>query len=856
MRHPSPGSDSPTLNHRRDVQHPPVAARHAVPADLLAARLAEDMAAAWRQGGRPRLEDYLARHAELAASPPSALLLLEEECRLRRAAGETFDEAELDARFPQWRPELRALCARLDRPAEAGTCFPEAGATLGDLRLLAELGRGARGRVFVALQSDLGDRPVVLKVTARAGDEHLALARLQHTHVVPLYWVRDFPAHDLRGLAMPYLGGATLKQLLDDLAPLSFRTRTGADLAAALQRQPAVVPVTPTGAGPARQFLARASYVQAVCWIGACLADALQYAHERGLLHLDLKPSNVLLSADGQPMLLDFHLARGPLEPGDPVPAWFGATPGYASPEQWQAFRATEASGPVPARVDGRADIYSLGVLLYELLGGINPPAGEPSRPALRLCNPLVSVGLADVIDKCLAPDPAGRYADAGRLAADLRRHLADQPLRGVANRSLAERWGKWRRRRPYDLPVLVLGLLIALATLVVGWLVEDRVGRHRQEAEAALADARRPGQDPAEAVRLLETGLKVARDAPGNDELAARLEAALHAARQTLAADRLHRLVERLRFMVDPQALPLRRVRPLAARCREAWATRSLIRERLTDAAAGLSQDMRADLLDLAVVLADLEIRLAEPGARESAHRCALALLDEARTWLGPTPALDREEQRHAAALGLADRAELVGRRAAAHPPRTAWEHYALGRSRLRAGDLAGAHAAFRRAIAAEPQRFWPHFYAGVCSQRLGQPRAALQDFDICVALAPRAAECFANRALARAALGQTKEALNDSARALEIKPDLAGAALNRGILYYQLRDYDRALADLRRARENGADPAAVYYNLAVVYLAQDNRAAALSSVRKALQYREDLPEARALLARLTGAH
>ena len=97
--------------------------------------------------------------------------------------------------------------------------------------------------------------------------------------------------------------------------------------------------------GPYRGTLARSTYVQAIAWIGACLADGLQYAHDRGLVHMDIKPSNVLLTGDGQPMLLDFHLARGAIDPADPLPRGLGGTTAYASPEQRAAMASIRQAG-------------------------------------------------------------------------------------------------------------------------------------------------------------------------------------------------------------------------------------------------------------------------------------------------------------------------------------------------------------------------------------------------------------------------------------------------------------------------------------------------------------------------------
>ena len=104
--------------------------------------------------------------------------------------------------------------------------------------------------------------------------------------------------------------------------------------------------------GPAIGFLKQASYEQAVCWIGSCLAEGLHHAHERGLLHLDIKPSNVLLAGDGQPMLLDFHLAHevGPALCGQLQRV--GGTAGYMSPEQQRSIQALRGDRSISIALD------------------------------------------------------------------------------------------------------------------------------------------------------------------------------------------------------------------------------------------------------------------------------------------------------------------------------------------------------------------------------------------------------------------------------------------------------------------------------------------------------------------------
>src|SRR5947209_7617981 len=178
----------------------------------------EAMVAAWARGEWVGVEEVLARRPGLGDE--AAVRLIYEEVGLRREAGQEVPTSEVVGRFPRWKGELEVLlrCDRLLRPSARVGRFPEVGERLGPFRLVAELGRGASGRTYLGTEPELADRPVVLKLVADDQEEHLSLARLQHTHIVPLFSVRSFPERGLRALCMPSLGGSCLAKILDALA--------------------------------------------------------------------------------------------------------------------------------------------------------------------------------------------------------------------------------------------------------------------------------------------------------------------------------------------------------------------------------------------------------------------------------------------------------------------------------------------------------------------------------------------------------------------------------------------------------------------------------------------------------------
>jgi serine/threonine protein kinase len=811
-------------------------------AEELGSQLVDELASRWRHGKGPSAEELRADHQRLCEHPEVAVRVIYEEICQREQAGDEVNTLEVISRFPQWQGELEVLmgCHRLMESSPKRPKFPGPGERLGEFRLISELDRGAAGRVFLATQPGLSDRPVVVKLTPCTGGEHLSLARLQHTHIVPLYLAQDFPERNLRALCMPYVGGLSLARVLKNLGEKPAAERRGSDLAAVLEQALAASSTPLPKHGPALQFLARASFEQAICWIAACLADALDYAHERGLVHLDVKPSNVLLAADGQPMLLDFHLAREPISADGTGAQWMGGTAGYMSPEQQAVLAAIGDGRRAGIAVDGRADLYSLGMLVYESLGGEVPDLSATTLPRLETFNPHVSPGVADIVHKCFAPAPADRYASAASLAEDLRRHLASLPLRQVANRSLVEQFRKWRRRRPQSVTSAAMVLVIVAAAAL---LARSQWSGRLREADAALVHGQQQLDHLAyeAAEQSFRRGLTAIEGWPLSGSRVQQLREQLQRTGRLQAAENLNHLVEQLRFLDIHQTLPAAASRDLADGCRAVWGKRSaLIGESKPAADTVIGEQIRADLVELVLLWNRLEQR--RETANRAAQREAAEALAEADRLFGPHLALDL--------VRLTGKPEKVMQLT----PRTASEQVAVGRFWLAADELSRAASHFEQAVSLEPQSFWPNFYLAICAYRQQDFDQAVSGFSACVAVAPHRSQCYYNRALAQAAAGNIERAIQDDGKALAIDGGLSAAALHRATLYCRLENYAAAEADLKHAEASGADAASLHYTRALVYLARGDRSAALFSAEQALALRPDHDDAQSLKQRLMG--
>jgi hypothetical protein len=375
---------------------------------------------------------------------------------------------------------------------------PESPRRLGDFEVVRELGRGGMGVVYEARQVSL-NRRVALKVLGgglglsgnavqRFRREAEAAAKLHHTNIVPVYATgEEDGAHFY---AMEVIAGPSLDRVLRQLRANQSGQAPVAEPARDLVQTTDLVEDTGIAeeAGlSASPLSSGGAYFDTVARMMAEVADALEHAHRQGVVHRDVKPSNLLLSPAGRLSLNDFGLARMLEQPGMTITGEFVGTPAYTSPEQI-------ASGRIP--VDHRTDVYSLGATLYELLTLQPPFTGrqrdqvlaqivqkEPSPP--RKLNKQVPVDLETICLKCLEKDPDRRYQTAGQLADDLRRYVNRFAI-AARRAGPVERVHKWMRRHPG----LAAGVGLALLALSLAGFFAVQSWRDRQEHLAAVEKA------------------------------------------------------------------------------------------------------------------------------------------------------------------------------------------------------------------------------------------------------------------------------------------------------------------------------------------------------------------------------
>lgn len=421
--------------------------------------------------------------------------------------GEPISHVSWVQEFPQLQSYIERMMLDIDalckipseRKSHSGVAFAPSsvtqGSVLGDFEILQELGRGGMGVVYLAQQRSL-QRRVALKMLpfaaildsnqiARFHTEAQAAASLHHPNIVPVYSVGC--ERGVHYYSMQYIDGQTVEAFLDSLKQGTPSQHAWTD---SYSTSPAAAQVESVAHGiqSTRRTSKSTPYIRQIAGKMAHVAMALSFAHSRGVIHRDIKPSNLMIDRQGNLWLTDFGLAR--IQDGQSVTidGDLVGTLRYMSPEQ--------ANGQTHL-VDHRADIYSFGVTLYEMLtlryafDGSDRyqvmAAIQRAKPALpRSINPSIPADLETIVAKCMSPDKDERYATAGDLADDLYRFLNHQPI-AARRPSVADRLGKWALRKKKWVAVAAMAMLmLAIGSMAFTFFIFQQRNRAEMFANNA----------------------------------------------------------------------------------------------------------------------------------------------------------------------------------------------------------------------------------------------------------------------------------------------------------------------------------------------------------------------------------
>jgi serine/threonine protein kinase/Tfp pilus assembly protein PilF len=858
-----------------------------------------------------------------------------EHLTARLKAGEAVDQDACLAAHPEHAAEVRRLLpalqlladlsrspgAVLSCPAPAAPEAAEVLGQLGDFRLLREVGRGGMGVVYEAEQLSL-NRRVALKVLPFAAaldarqlqrfkNEAHAAAHLQHQHIVPVYYVGV--ERGVHFYSMQFIDGQTLAQLIHELRRQAGATTAGdraehrapdpeqttpyqADAAppaaastATVHNLPAYAETPPPSPPPWSSGRGR-DFFRAAARLGAQVAEALEHAHQLGVVHRDIKPGNLMVDGRGELWVTDFGLAQ---VQGDAKLTLTGDLVGtlrYMSPEQALAQRVV---------VDHRTDVYSLGATLYELLtlepafGGtdrqelLRQIAFEEPRPPRRL-NKAVPAELDTVVLKAMAKDPAERYATAQELADDLERFLKDEPIR-ARRPTLVQRARKWtRRHKAATRGAVAIALVCLLGGAGVWYQRHSRLETARQTAQASLSQARALAVDD-------QLG-------PARQELA-KAKGTLAEERSALAglADEIEALDEEIaRYVdflersdrIDEAILPRGRAEALSGRGhgrvahppalgsegseqpeqvaglgrralshygvldRDDWSD-ALDHSRLTPEQVGRIRHIAYQvLLWLAndAVTRRRDYQTGRPVSTESAARLALTYLRQAELARPPTRVFYWQRARCRRLLKDEDGARSDERRLRETPATIALDHRLLGGQAFAADDRRTAGKEFEAALRIAPADFWSFVWLGAALLDVGgnEERAqAVRIFTGCIISRPNRAALYRLRAVAYGKLDRHADALADYSTAIRLDPTIAEIWTFRGNVYRALGRLREARADQEEALRLRPGYAEGHMGLGHVFYEQRQLGRAVAEYETAIRLKPDLVQAHASLVR-----
>jgi serine/threonine protein kinase len=775
----------------------------------------DDFTDRWNRGEIPGVEAYLALVGPVA--PRLAVELIYREYCLAERDGRRPDDAAFLARFPLHRRALEPLLEMhrqctvsevtgwIEPAATEEAALPDAGDEIGPYMLRRELGRGSFARVFLAEQADLEYRQVVVKVSTRPTREPWLLARARHAHIVEILYHAEVDDGAFQLICMPFLGGATLSTLLahrrGNRRPRRARGGLLEDLDAVAA--PEYAGVNP--ARPARELLRSLTDHQAMAWMMARLAEALDHAFSRDVVHGDVKPSNIILTADGNPMLLDFNLAQdwSPHDANQPLED-HGGTVAYMAPERLRALASSISEGRAEVEsptcpslaasmpVDPhRADLYALGKVLLEALTGTSAKDlqaaerpdrglreaaesyaadGERGTEALIASSEILAArpiprALKAILRRCLAANPADRYRRGLELAEDLDRWRTDRPLAYAAEPFWAQTLPRWVRGKQTTLSAAALIVLVSLTT---GFLMLNQSRSTLMNMGLRML-ARSWDDIESHAFQLQRPGRKSLQD-PSSGEL---LEVATHALKEfEVLEKRDWRTGETVQYLPqrDRDDLELwlmeQAFRYCRALCDQSQQPRDWRRARATLDHIDTIPPLRAlDMLRRR--LGEKLARSATPGSKRKAGSGGQSPHDPAPTQAAPyRRSAWLDDYLLGVAAELDDASGLTG------------EAQSQGAAR--------ALAYFARVLTEKPESFWGHYRSAVVLFRLKRWADAASHLDHCVRMRPQNAALRGQYASCLWELGLLDDAMKQCNRTIEAAPDQAE--------FYQARALVRA--------------------------------------------------------------